>query len=76
MEWSRIEAFEGGTSPEKFYQTVPLEWQPRVKFHYANVTVSRNAWPFVPSVIEEAPEATTMSFSSLILTLAMFRPPL
>ena len=54
VEWSRIEAFEGGTSPENFFQTVPLEWQPRVKFHYANVTVSRDAWPFLPSVIEES----------------------
>ena len=52
FDWTLIEAFEGNTLPHTFRETVPLEWQTRVKYHHANVTVAPSSWPFIPSVIQ------------------------
>ena len=52
FSWDSIEAWEGKTSVENFYKTVPPEWKARITFHGQFISTNPNQNPFVPLIIE------------------------
>ena len=53
FEWTRMEAWEGSTTPETFYATLPNAWKAKVEYHQQWISTSPSKRPFVPSVIAE-----------------------
>jgi len=52
FDWKHIEAWEGKTSPQRFYSTVPQEWITKTEYHQQWISTTPLKHPFVPSVIQ------------------------
>jgi len=51
FDWHTIEGWEGTTSEEDFYRTVPIDWKSKTKFHSEFISTAPSKHPFVPSII-------------------------
>jgi hypothetical protein len=53
IEFDAIEAWEGSTTENDFYSTVPEEFKARTVYHNEWIATDASESPFVPSVIRE-----------------------